>query len=329
MVFRTLPFLATAYLLGSVGVCHSAGFQFATAPDPDDQALRLGIWYPSDAPPNAVEGLRREVALNGAARGTNLPLIIISHGNGGVFSGHDDTAIALADAGFVVAAASHTGDHFQDQSYAGMKRWFSDRPRHVARVIDYMVGQWAERARIDESRIGFFGFSMGGFTGLVSAGATPDFARIRSYCSDAPEEFTCALLMRLNSEVLTNRETTTAEWIHEARIKAVVLASPGFPYAFAREEIEAIDIPVQLWAADGDEAVRATEISELQGMLSEKNEFHLVDNAGHFVFLPPCNFSPQFCADSPGFDRAEFHRELNASIISFFTEKLDIQNSTP
>ena len=175
MVFRTIPFLITAYLLGSIGVCHSAGFQFATAPDPDDQAPQLGIWYPSDAPPNAVEGLREEVAVDGAVRGTDLPLIIISHGNGGAFFGHGDTAIALADAGFVVAAASHTGDHIQDQSYAGMERWFSDRPRHVARVIDYVVGQWPERARIDEARIGFFGFSMGGYTGLVSVGATPDF----------------------------------------------------------------------------------------------------------------------------------------------------------
>jgi predicted dienelactone hydrolase len=256
-------------------------------------------------------------------------LIIISHGNGGAFSGHGDTALALADAGFVVAAATHTGDNFEDQSYAGKERWFSDRPRHVARVIDYVVGHWTERARIDQSRIGLFGFSMGGFTGLVSIGAAPDFARIKNYCVERPQEFTCVLLSRLNSEVLTTPDATPPVWVHDARIKAAVLASPGFPYAFAPEELASITIPVQLWASDGDESVRADEISQLHGLLSEGSEFHLVENAGHFVFLPPCNFSPQICADPPGFDRAEFHRELNASIISFFTEKLDVRDPAP
>ena len=40
-----------------------------------------------------------------------LPLIVISHGQDGWFGGHHDTAEALADAGFVVAAINHPGDN--------------------------------------------------------------------------------------------------------------------------------------------------------------------------------------------------------------------------
>ena len=28
----------------------AAGFQYGTAPDPDDKPIELGIWYPSEAP---------------------------------------------------------------------------------------------------------------------------------------------------------------------------------------------------------------------------------------------------------------------------------------
>ena len=28
----------------------AVGFQYVTAPDPSDQPLEVGIWYPSDAP---------------------------------------------------------------------------------------------------------------------------------------------------------------------------------------------------------------------------------------------------------------------------------------
>jgi predicted dienelactone hydrolase len=34
-----------------------------------------------------------------------------------------------------------------------------------------MLAAWSDSARIDPSRIGFFGFSRGGYTGLVEIGA--------------------------------------------------------------------------------------------------------------------------------------------------------------
>jgi predicted dienelactone hydrolase len=42
--------------------------------------------------------------------------VVISHGNGGDDLTHIDTAMALANAGYVVAALTHTGDNPRDQS---------------------------------------------------------------------------------------------------------------------------------------------------------------------------------------------------------------------
>ena len=91
----------------------------------------------------------------------------MSHGTGGWYGEHYDTALALARAGFVVAAVSHTGDTYQDQSRSTA---IADRPRHLHEVIDFMTRDWPEHGRIDAGRIGVFGFSAGGFTALVAVG---------------------------------------------------------------------------------------------------------------------------------------------------------------
>lgn len=322
MILRIISLVLGGYALGVASLVNTAGFQLQTAADPDDQPLKVGVWYPSDAPPGVQPGLNEPVAMNGAAIGDGLPLIIISHGNGGSLSSHSDTAVALAEAGFVVASATHTGDNFRDQSYAGTQRWFTDRPRHIERVIDYMLMQWPERARLDAKRIGFFGFSMGGYTGLIVVGATPSFERIKAFCIEHPDEFTCKLLRRLNSEVLEPERISPSTWVHDHRVKAAVLAAPGFPYAFAPEKLKNVRVPVQMWVTEGDDRVSDGNVSVLYAMLPMGRGYRLVANAGHFAFLPPCNFSRELCTDPIGFDRAEFHHEFNQSIVSFFTQSL-------
>ena len=106
-----------------------------------------------------------------------MTLVVMSHGSGGSFLGHHDTARALAEAGFVVAALNHTGDNALDRSRQGYLSIFSTRPREIRRLIDYMTGAWPGRAQLRSDAVGFFGFSRGGYTGLVLAGAAPDFSQ--------------------------------------------------------------------------------------------------------------------------------------------------------
>ena len=67
------------------------------------------------------------VVQDGTIAGTGLPLVLISHGTAGSEASHYDTALALADAGFVVAALTHTGDNYMDQSYVGNRKNLMDR----------------------------------------------------------------------------------------------------------------------------------------------------------------------------------------------------------
>ena len=115
-----------------------------------------------------------------------MTLVVMSHGSGGSFLGHHDTARALAEAGFVVAALNHTGDNALDRSRQGYLSIFSTRPREIRRLIDYMTGAWPGRAQLRSDAVGFFGFSRGGYTGMVLAGAAPDFSQGLSFCESQP-----------------------------------------------------------------------------------------------------------------------------------------------
>ena len=111
------------------------------------------------------------VARDAPVEGTGLPLVVISHGHGGSYAGHLDTATALANAGFVVAALTHNGDSWRDQSRP-TAIW--ERPRQLKLLTDYMLGAWSDHERLDANRVGAFGFSAGGFTVLAAAGGEPD-----------------------------------------------------------------------------------------------------------------------------------------------------------
>ena len=104
---------------------------------------------------------------------------------GGSFIGHHDLAETLADAGFVAAAINHPGDTTSDMSRSGDLSVFIERPTDIKRLIDFMIDASPAASRIDPSRIGFFGFSRGGYTGLVLIGGNPDWAVAVDLCEQS------------------------------------------------------------------------------------------------------------------------------------------------
>jgi predicted dienelactone hydrolase len=297
----------------------AAGIQLLDS-DPD---LAGAIWYPCAAAPQSVPLGRLAVdwadSLQGAKDcpvvGGKLPLVIVSHGRGGWFGGHHDTAEALADAGFVVAAINHPGDSFGDSSKRDTLAPWASRPVDMVRLLDFMLNEWKDKATVDPARTGFFGYSFGGYTGLVLAGAKPDFSRFAHYCTD--KTGACAQLH--NGE-------TPPDPPHDARIRAAVIAdAPSI--VFTKENLAAIKIPLQLWRSKlGGAGIGPDSTARVADGLPGKPDVHTVP-AGHFAFLPPCSPRlaanlPRFCSDPPGFDRTAFHHDFNAEVIKFFRQHL-------
>lgn len=302
------------------------GFEQVTVRDPQGKPLDVGIWYPTSSKSGrTLLGLSVQmVAENGAVVGRNLPLVVISHGNGGAFSSHSDTALALASAGFVVAAVTHTGDNYQDQSYIGTQRWFIDRARHIHLVLDYMLDEWPEHQQLDSTRIGMFGFSAGGTTTLISIGGVPDLVKIPLHCTKHPE-FACTLWKQTPARA---ESVSTSAWVHDPRIKAAVVIAPGYGFAFEPDGLSQIKASVQLWNGVEDKSVPyETNEAVVRRLLPNPPEYHSIPGAAHFTFLAPCPsiLFPLLCKDANGFDRVNFHRALNRAVVNFFETRLTAQ----
>lgn len=319
--------LLLAPLLAPGGPARAAGFSEAAAPDPGRPDLVVGIWYPSDTPPIAqplgpdMQAVARAAPLAGA----RLPLVLISHGSGGWYGSHADTARALADAGFVVAAVTHAGDNVAD--HAGAMD-LAERPRQLGRVLNYMLDDWPLHARLDPTRVGVFGFSAGGFTALVALGGVPDLGRIPAHCGANPEEWLCAMLRDRGVDLENPSPPPAAEWRREPRLRAAVIAAPALGFAFGRPGLAAVAAPVQLWRAERDEVLpNPWHAQMVREDFPRPPDYHVAPNAGHFAFLAPCGPSlaaaaPDICADPPGFDRAAFHAAFNAEVARFFRAHL-------
>jgi predicted dienelactone hydrolase len=313
-----LLFLMTAPVL-------AAGFTKVVVPDPGGPPLDAGIWYPSDASvaKQSLGPYTQSVAMDGPITGRALPLIVLSHGTGGSFGQHYDTAIALADAGFVVVAVTHTGDNVRDHSAdlfttAG----YENRPRHIKAAVDYMLAAWPQHDRLDPARIGIFGFSAGGLTALVAIGGVPDLSLAQAHCAAHPDEYGCQ-----KARQTAPLATRPLQLVHDPRIGAAVVAAP-LGSVFTSSGLADITVPIQLWRGELDQVLPHPQHAQnVYDGLPTKPEYHVVPNAGHFVFMPPCtpvieSAAPEACRDPPGFDRAAFHREFNAAVVAFFKDKL-------
>ena len=315
LVAVVLSLWATAVIAGTVG------FEQLTVPVPADRPLQVGVWYPTDAP-EAVTALalgQQSVARNAPVRGRRHALIIVSHGTGGSFSDHADTARALARAGFVVAAVSHTGDTFDDKSRVLR---VVERPQHLRAVIDYMTGPWRAAAALDRRRIGAFGFSAGGFTVLAALGGEPDMGLIPAHCAAHPAYFDC----QLNKTFAGQPFTTSAAGSYDPRIRAAVIAAPALGFTFAPNGLAKVKVPIQLWRAEADTILPHPEYAEaVRNLLPGKPDYRVVAGADHFDFLQACTpalkrVAPQICRGS--FDRTAFHAGFNADVVAFFQKWL-------
>jgi len=182
---------AACLALAGAAQAGTVGFQRVTVPVDGDTPLAAAIWYPADAPaqdmPLAL--FHQRVAPDAPVAGRKHPLVVIS-GTGGSLADHYDTAHALAEAGFVVAALTHTGDTRGDRSRTLR---ITERSGQIIPLIDYMTTAWSGREAVDAGRIGAFGFSSGGFTVLGAIGGKPDMSKVGPYCAAQPKVFTCAL----------------------------------------------------------------------------------------------------------------------------------------
>ena len=310
-------------------VCSSAhAVGFSHLEPANETSVELGIWYPTEAPvpaePNTPFG--QALAIDAEPVGEDLPLIILSHGNGSRMERLSSTALALSEAGYVAVGITHSDDNFKNKD-ANPSEWIVSRPQEVVSSIDFMLKSWSGAEHISRERIGVFGFSAGGYTAVVAAGGEPNFDRAAKHCDMEPTEFLCKIgtVSKITNSSLSS---IPPDFPSDSRIKAISVAAPGFGFAFDPKALDEISARVQIWSGSLDERVpHASNGMLLADSLGGEIDLEIVEGAGHFAFLPPCRpglelANPRIwemaCIDAPGFDRVAFHSAFNARIVAFF-----------
>lgn len=320
-MFGRIMGLMALIILASIAPASAVGFQWAAAPDAEGEPLKVAIWYPSTASPQTrqIGPFEMNIALDAPVSGHGRGLIVMSHGTGGSAVNSYDTAMALAEAGYIVAAVAHTGDNYQDQSASFSSRNFVNRPRHITRVLDYLLHGWIGHDVIDPKKIGFFGHSAGGTTGLIAGGGVADWSKALAFCTLHPKDWGCRKAAERG--LTSGNDTPTAGGVPDRRIKAMALATPALIHVFEPNGLKAFTPPVQVWVSGKDEVV--TNAAAVRPLLTHGLSYHLVPDAGHFAFLAPCNeilrgAAPEICADPRGFDRARFLKRFQRELIAFY-----------
>ncbi len=246
------------------------------------------------------------------------PLVLLSHGSMGSMWGNHDLATSLAQLGYIVVSLTHPGDNFQDASRIGATSNIYGRPWQVSAALSAALKDPVLASRIDAGRIGFVGFSAGGTTGLILAGAKPVLTHLEDYCAKRPDD---DHVCEAKGHIRVDRPELTPS--ADPRIRSFVLLAP-LSVIFSPTELDLIKAPLLIFVGDKDEELSPEDNAmALAHDMREGAMLQVIPGAGHFTFLAPCSRDlsremPSLCVDREGIDRAALHQNINSDIGSFF-----------
>jgi len=165
-------------------------------------AVRYTVWYPS-APgakeqPLEVGPAGSALFVSGsAAREAPLapgrwPVLLLSHGNGGSARMMGWFGTAMARAGYLVIAVDHPGNNGMDPMTLAGSTLSWERATDLAAALAEARRDPVLSSHMDLRRLVVAGFSAGGFTALLAAGARANVPRFQAFCRSHSEDGVCA-----------------------------------------------------------------------------------------------------------------------------------------
>ncbi|THD81744.1 MAG: alpha/beta fold hydrolase [Phenylobacterium sp.] len=272
--------------------------------------LRITVWYPAAAdakplpltigPPDKPLFEIGEVAADAAfADGKRRPVILFSHGFGGTARMMGWFTIPLAAAGYVVIAVDHPGNNGMDKMTAPGAMMFWDRPEDLRDALAKVEADPAIAPHLDARRLGVAGFSAGGFTALVAAGARIDLPRFRSFCQANPTDGVCApqkefVLTQDDAAKLAVApefapEMARANGAHAVPgVKAAFAIAPAIVQALDPESLKAMRVPVAIILGNADPVAPPKTNGLAAAQALPHPELTELQDVGHYDFLAPC-----------------------------------------
>ncbi len=294
--------------------------------------VSIRLFYPTlEAVEHARFGPWRVAAKTRAEPATGpFPLILVSHGLGGNSWNHHLMATELVASGFVVGAL----DHPDDLMRVGRPEHLILRPLELVAALDAVIAHPVFGPLIDETRVGAFGFSLGGCTVLAAAGGYVDFDRITNHCAQSQndseycgkgKEESLPLRLKTRRRGYSISKVDLDQTLRDPRLKALVAAAPvGVPF----DRMDEVAQPLLLMKAGADQQLRAPyHADHIHDLLPGTHEYQVFEGLHHYAFLSPfpdaiAHEVGEPAQDPSGFDRAKFLQKLNSDIGAFFRDHL-------
>ncbi len=302
------------------------------------------VFYPTATPGASVQRgpFRLQLAVDAPPALGNQRLVVISHGSGGTPWVHSDLARALVAAGFTVAMPQHRGDNALDPSQPGPVSW-KQRPAEASRAIDAVARDPRLAPLLQLDRVGFYGMSAGGHTGLSMAGGAWSPGLFKRHCEAfiADDFQACVgLITRQQGHWLDSIKRWVALRVigwrfgddhqpqthTDPRIAAVVVSVP-FAADFDAASLAQPRVPLGVVTAGQDAWLKPRFHSEklLQACRPCERVADL-PGAGHGALLSPLppgltGITGAMLNDPPGFDRSQM-AEVDWRIVAFLLKHL-------
>ncbi len=294
----------------------------------EPRSLRLALWYPTDDEAGTATAylfgrIRRPEVFTGAAlaAGEAFPVVVFSHGSGGIAEQSVFLTEFFASHGFVVAAPDHTGNTFSDGGGVAAEM-FALRPQDVSAVLDHLYdgGDAALAGRLGDDVV-LAGHSFGAYTTLAVTGTAFETEVIEAACAgDGSGELFCSI-WNTDPDVRSRFEAGFLDPRVDLGMPMAPLGGPVFDFS-------AIDVPTLLVTAGRDETLPDPEHGDdVWAGLDGPDDVRLAfPDAGHFSFANICEELPGVVmgdgclADNT--DPDEVHRATRAIAWAFVSHHL-------
>lgn len=304
-----VPMASGGRVVGEVhGVARTASAAIRDAERSDQ--VRYTVWYPAQAgvkedpitlgpPGNPLFEVGSSAADAPVAVG-RWPVLLLSHGNGGTARMMGWFGTALARAGYVVVAVDHPGNNGIDAMTAAGSILMWNRVDDLAAAWTAVQADSRLAAHVDAKRLGLVGYSAGGYTALVAAGARPDMARLVAFCEANPKDGVCAPQLE-NPEFTFERRMALAAapqmapWVASSgedrripNVRAVFLMAPAIVQAFDPGELAKLDLPVSVVVGEADGVASPATNGNVISEANAKVRLQVLPAVGHYDFLSEC-----------------------------------------
>jgi len=344
-----LLLVAAAANAANVGELHRTAFdRTAALRDAQHRAvLRITVWYPASADAveqNIVIGPAEQPLFEVgraapdapfATSPRNWPVILLSHGYGGSARVMGWLGIALARDGYIVVAVDHPGNNgAEPMTVAGATLWW-DRAEDLRVALDAIARDRTVGPHADLSRVGVAGFSAGGYTSLIAAGARIEPQRFVRFCETHPGDDMCKpqpelAVTRAQFDELLTRPEIRAELAHAsddhsiAQVRAVFVMAPALVQALRPASLAALATPVQIVVGDDDTTAPAATNAVVAAQRIPDALLMRLPGVTHYDFLADCTAAGRaavpVCARATRQD--DVHRLTIHAAQSFFDARL-------